>query len=35
MPDPKKPDNLKTALILATVVAAFFLGVVAKRLWFM
>jgi hypothetical protein len=34
MPDPKKPGNLKTALILATIALVFFLGVIFKRLWF-
>lgn len=34
MSQPKKPDNLKTALILASIALVFFLGVIAKRVWF-
>ncbi|HJV73706.1 MAG TPA: cytochrome oxidase small assembly protein [Noviherbaspirillum sp.] len=34
MPDSKKPNNLKTALILASVALMFALGLVAKRVWF-
>jgi hypothetical protein len=34
MSDDKKPSNLKTALILATIALAFFVGVFVKRLWF-
>jgi hypothetical protein len=30
----KKPNNLKTALILATLALAFFVGVFVKRFWF-
>jgi hypothetical protein len=33
MTDPKKPNNLKTALVLATIALVFFIGVFAKRLW--
>jgi hypothetical protein len=33
MPQQKKPNNLKTALILASIALAFFLGVFAKRFW--
>jgi hypothetical protein len=34
MSQQKKPDNLKTALILASIALVFFLGVIAKRVWF-
>ncbi|MEO8598241.1 MAG: cytochrome oxidase small assembly protein [bacterium] len=34
MPKPKNPDNLKTALILASIVAIFFFGVIIKQAWF-
>jgi hypothetical protein len=30
----KKPNNLKTALILATIALVFFAGVFVKRFWF-
>jgi hypothetical protein len=30
----QKPNNLKTALILASVAAIFFVGVFVKRIWF-
>jgi hypothetical protein len=33
MNQPKKPNNLRLALILATVALVFFVGVFAKRLW--
>jgi hypothetical protein len=33
MPVPKKPNNLRTALILATIALIFFLGLFVKRLW--
>jgi len=33
MSDQKKPNNLKTALILAVVALIFFAGVFIKRLW--
>jgi len=33
MPQPNRPDNRRTALILALLALAFFLGVFAKRLW--
>jgi hypothetical protein len=33
MPAPKKPNNLRTALILATIALIFFLGLFVKRLW--
>jgi hypothetical protein len=33
MSEPQKPNNLRTALILATVALAFFVGVFVKRLW--
>lgn len=28
-----KPNNLRTALILASVAAAFFIGLFVKRIW--
>jgi len=31
MVDPKKPNNLKTALILFSIVAVFFIGVIIKQ----
>jgi hypothetical protein len=34
MPDHKKPDNRRTALILAALALMFFIGVVVKRTWF-
>lgn len=34
MSQQKKNDNLKTALILVSVVAVFFVGAIAKRIWF-
>jgi hypothetical protein len=34
MPEPKKPNNLKTALILASIALVFFIGVFVKRIWF-
>ncbi|HSY26112.1 MAG TPA: cytochrome oxidase small assembly protein [Burkholderiaceae bacterium] len=30
----RKPNNLKTGLILASVALMFFLGVFVKRIWF-
>jgi len=33
MPEPKKPNNLKTALILASVALMFAVGLFVKRLW--
>jgi hypothetical protein len=33
MPQQKKPSNIKTALILASIALIFFLGVFAKRFW--
>jgi hypothetical protein len=33
MPDPKKPNNLTTGLILGAVALAFFIAVFIKRLW--
>jgi hypothetical protein len=32
---PKKPNNVKTALVLAAVAAFFFAAVIVKRLWLM
>ncbi|MEO6354422.1 MAG: cytochrome oxidase small assembly protein [Oxalobacteraceae bacterium] len=34
MSEPKKPNNLKTALILGSVALIFFVGVVIKQIWF-
>jgi hypothetical protein len=34
MQEKKKPNNLKTALILASVALVFFAGVFVKRIWF-
>jgi len=34
MSDQQKPNNLKTALILATIALMFFVGVFVKRYWF-
>ena len=34
MPEPKKPNNLKTGLILGSVALVFFLSVFVKRIWF-
>ncbi|MGZ3157487.1 MAG: cytochrome oxidase small assembly protein [Burkholderiaceae bacterium] len=34
MNQPKKPNNLKTALILGSVALVFFIGVFVKRIWF-
>jgi hypothetical protein len=34
MNQPKKPNNLRTALILASIAAMFFIGVIARRMWF-
>jgi hypothetical protein len=34
MPEPKKPNNLRTALILASIALAFFIGLFIKRTWF-
>jgi hypothetical protein len=33
MNQPKKPNNLKTALVLAVIAAFFFAAVILKRLW--
>ncbi|MGE5651713.1 cytochrome oxidase small assembly protein [Noviherbaspirillum sp. UKPF54] len=33
MPDQKKPSNLRTALILASIALMFFIGIFVKRLW--
>ena len=35
MHEPRKPNNLRTALILGAVALACFLAVVAKRVWLM
>jgi hypothetical protein len=34
MSNPKKPNNLKTALILASVALMFAFGLFVKRMWF-
>jgi hypothetical protein len=34
MADNNKPSNLRTALILLSVVLVFFFGVFVKRIWF-
>jgi hypothetical protein len=34
MSDPKQPNNLRTALILVSIVLVFFIGVFVKRIWF-
>ncbi|WP_228124607.1 cytochrome oxidase small assembly protein [Glaciimonas soli] len=34
MSDPKKPNNLRTALLLASIALAFFVGIFVNRLWF-
>jgi len=34
MADGNKPDNRRTALILASVALAFFIGLFIKRIWF-
>lgn len=33
MNPPKKPNNVKTALVLAVIAAFFFAAVILKRLW--
>jgi hypothetical protein len=33
MSDQKKPNNLKTALILATVALMFFVGIFVRHIW--
>ncbi|WP_238551890.1 cytochrome oxidase small assembly protein [Herminiimonas sp. CN] len=33
MSESKKPNNLKTALILGTVALVFFVGVIIRQLW--
>lgn len=33
MSDSKKPNNLKTALILLSIALLFFLGIFVKRIW--
>ncbi|HEY8099714.1 MAG TPA: cytochrome oxidase small assembly protein [Burkholderiaceae bacterium] len=34
MNEPKKPNNLRTALILGSVALVFFVGVIVKQVWF-
>lgn len=33
MSDNKKPSNLRTALILATIALMFFIGIFVRRIW--
>jgi hypothetical protein len=33
MPEPKKPNNLKTGLILGAIALLFFISVFVKRIW--
>ncbi|HJV87945.1 MAG TPA: cytochrome oxidase small assembly protein [Noviherbaspirillum sp.] len=33
MSDPRKRNNIRTALILASVALAFFVGIFIKRIW--
>ncbi|HJV81582.1 cytochrome oxidase small assembly protein [Noviherbaspirillum sp.] len=33
MSDPRKPNNIRTALILASIALMFFVGVFIKRIW--
>jgi hypothetical protein len=33
MTEPRKPNNLKTALLLAAVALFFFVAVIAKHIW--
>jgi hypothetical protein len=33
MTEPKKPNNLKTALILASIALMFFIGIFVKQVW--
>ncbi|WP_344763155.1 cytochrome oxidase small assembly protein [Actimicrobium antarcticum] len=34
MANPKKQNNLRTALVLASIAVMFFIGVVVKHVWF-
>ncbi|WP_225869908.1 cytochrome oxidase small assembly protein [Glaciimonas sp. PCH181] len=34
MSDRKKPNNLRTALLLASIAIAFFVGIIINRVWF-
>jgi hypothetical protein len=34
MQQQNKPNNVKTALILASIAAVFFVGIFIKRIWF-
>ncbi|MFL9880209.1 cytochrome oxidase small assembly protein [Herbaspirillum rhizosphaerae] len=34
MTDRKKPNNLRTGLLLALVAAGFFIGIFINRIWF-
>jgi len=34
MTDQKKPNNLKTALMLGAVALVFFVGIFVKQIWF-
>jgi len=31
---PRKPSNARTALVLLSIAAVFFAGVIVKRIWF-
>ncbi len=33
MNQPKKPNNLKTALIVGSIALMFFVGVIVRRMW--
>lgn len=33
MSDNKKPNNLKTGLILATIALMFFIGIIVRHVW--
>ena len=35
MPDPKKPNNLKTGLIIGGIALFFFVALFVKRMWLM
>ena len=34
MSNQNKPNNLRTALIVASIAVIFFVGVIARRMWF-
>ena len=33
MPEPRKPNNLKTGLIVASIALMFFIGLFVKKIW--